>query len=558
MDAANGPTPPFLKLDAKLTRRRFSQDIGSLGNFASSTPTVLPRPLPEFLEPNDKLFCFRNHHSYQSRSSLPKSPIKSAPPISRVFPHRHWAPEKAHAVSFREDSKHLDSAIHSKFYDSGRSELYFEQCFTIEKKLGEGSFGEVMAVKSIENGRRYAIKRSREKFRSEADRRRKLDEVNKLELLPKHPNCLEFTKAWEENHRLYIQTELCSMSLQEFMNSTDGIPEVKVWSILIDLLNGLSHIHNHDFIHLDIKPANIFLSADGVCKIGDFGLVVRREELSDAREGDNKYMAPELLNSIFSPKADIFSLGIALLELASNIELPSGGPSWRLLRLGYIPPKCLSMISPDLHSIIQWMLTPNYEVRPSIDDVMNHPIIVSHCRKLVPWKIYRTCSNLCSVACSVLTPYLFIKFLFLPFLVILKPFKVGKTSKRRNSNKNARYKWQSTSSSNVQWSGSNNDDSQYTAGSVFFTPTMKSANCSIISPRNSSPVSLRTRASRNAESPSPDISPLSHAKSHHNLLNSSASDVSNIDSSYKVSDNALLSKPRNLLDLLNNVSDSEE
>lgn len=551
-------TPPFLKLDAKLNRRRFSQDIASLGNFASSTPTAPPRPLPEFVEPNDRLFCFRNHQSYQSRSILPKSPIKSAPPISRVFPHRHWAPEKAHAVSFREDSKHLDSAIHSKFYDSGRSELYFEQCFTIEKKLGEGSFGEVMEVKSVENGQRYAVKRSREKFRSEADRRRKLDEVNKLEQLPKHPNCLEFTKAWEENHRLYIQTELCSMSLQEYMDSTDGIPEVKVWSILIDLLNGLEHIHSHGFIHLDIKPANIFLSANGVCKIGDFGLVVRHEELSDAREGDNKYMAPELLNSVFSPKADVFSLGIALLELASNIELPSGGPSWRLLRLGYIPPECLSMISPDLHCIIQWMLTPNCEARPNIGQVMNHPIIVSHCRKLLPWNVYGTCSGLCSAALSALLPYMFIRFLFLPFMIILKPFTTGMKSKRRDSKKSAKYKWESTSSSNVQWSGSNNGDSQF-SGSVFFTPTMKSASCSRISPRNSSPVCSRTRTTRNSENPSPDISPLSHARSHHNLLNSSTSDASNIDCSYKVSDNVLLlSKPRNLLEQLNNVSDSEE
>ena len=40
-------------------------------------------------------------------------------------------------------------------------------------------------------------------------RKRKLEEVAKHEKLPKHTNCVEFVKAWEEKQHLYIQTELC-------------------------------------------------------------------------------------------------------------------------------------------------------------------------------------------------------------------------------------------------------------------------------------------------------------------------------------------------------------
>ena len=58
----------------------------------------------------------------------------------------------------------------------------------------------------------------------------------------------------------------------------------------------------------------------------------------DAMEGDSKYLAPEVLSGIFSKKADIFSLGVTLLELASDLDLPANGTLWHDLRQGSLPP----------------------------------------------------------------------------------------------------------------------------------------------------------------------------------------------------------------------------
>ena len=57
----------------------------------------------------------------------------------------------------------------------------------------------------------------------------------------------------------------------------------------------------------------------------------------DASEGDSRYIADELLKGRFSTAADIFSLGISLLELACDLELPSGGEGWHSLRNGELP-----------------------------------------------------------------------------------------------------------------------------------------------------------------------------------------------------------------------------
>jgi serine/threonine protein kinase len=91
----------------------------------------------------------------------------------------------------------------------------------VDKKLGEGSFGEVtpllppipssqvFRVQSRDDHRWYAVKRSIEVFRNDADRQLKLREVQKHELLPANANLVAFIAAWEDRGRLYIQYELC-------------------------------------------------------------------------------------------------------------------------------------------------------------------------------------------------------------------------------------------------------------------------------------------------------------------------------------------------------------
>ena len=47
-----------------------------------------------------------------------------------------------------------------------------------------------------------------------------------------------------------------------------------VWAYMVDLLQALGHLHDHDLVHMDVKPENVFLGMDGICKLGDFGLMI--------------------------------------------------------------------------------------------------------------------------------------------------------------------------------------------------------------------------------------------------------------------------------------------
>lgn len=134
------------------------------------------------------------------------------------------------------------------------------------------------------------------------------------------------------------------------------------------MAQGLSHIHKKHLAHLDVKPENIYIDLkvhapisllqsvsqhahrspsrwvqeDGVTplyKIGDLGLI-SLADATDFSEGDSRYISRDLFASVVDTrkltKADIFSLGCSVYELALGRELPSRGEDWHAIREGEI------------------------------------------------------------------------------------------------------------------------------------------------------------------------------------------------------------------------------
>ncbi|KAJ8245904.1 hypothetical protein GJAV_G00261540 [Gymnothorax javanicus] len=274
-------------------------------------------------------------------------------------------------------------------YNPATAQSFFTQCFINLGVLGRGSFGEVYKVLSIQDGQHYAIKRSVQRFRGDKDRQRSVREARNHERLCPHPHILGFKAAWEEGDHLYIQTELCCTNLLMHSEAQLHNPEESVaWAYLCDLLSALQHLHSRGFVHMDLKPANVFLTRSGRLKLGDFGLLLElsgdrraqpggkdRDEWEDAQEGDPRYMAPELLRGEYTPAADVFSLGVSILELACNVEVPKGGDGWQQLRQGKLPTEMMDDLSSDLQSVLKMMLTPDPSKRATVPQLLALPVV---------------------------------------------------------------------------------------------------------------------------------------------------------------------------------------
>eukprot|EP00042_Codosiga_hollandica_P045875 m.472947 g.472947 ORF g.472947 m.472947 type:complete len:347 (-) comp57117_c0_seq1:89-1129(-) len=337
-----------------------------------------PKPLPLIRDPT---------FIPKSAGGSVAAPAPPAAPSKPTSPHARSAPRLSVPQYYAGSA---DIILKSPHFNSRSKRPILEQCFDSIQKIGEGSFAEVFRARSKDDGQIYAIKKSKSRFRSGADRTRKLAEIENFKSLGNSPFCLQYFRAWIEDEILYIQTEFCSHgSLKEYGNQVLSVAEI--WRLLGDCASGIEHIHKNDMVHMDIKPANLFLDGSNCVKIGDFGIAVQRGLKSEFGDGDPAYIAPELLaDSRIGPEADIFSLGITFLELVSNSSMPSRGPDWHAIREGRIPSQLLKSESLALSELVRWMLAPDPRNRFSASDLSRLARRLFRCRCLMLIRNSRT------------------------------------------------------------------------------------------------------------------------------------------------------------------------
>ncbi|OTB08955.1 hypothetical protein M426DRAFT_129707 [Hypoxylon sp. CI-4A] len=272
------------------------------------------------------------------------SPLLPATPTGRQFNTPAFIERRAITPINGLPSHDLDGALVSRF---GKVTFLGKGEFSQVFKVSETSRSADMALSTPTNrtpttedqGKVYAVKKLTLPILGKKDRALRLREVNVLETLRGCSHILQLVNSWEESNCLYIQTEYCEEGSLDVFLSNVGIKgrldDFRIWKIMVEIGKGLKHIHEAGYIHLDLKPANIFISFDGTLKIGDFGLATPLPlEKGPDLEGDREYLAPEALRSEIGQGADVFSFGLIMLEIAANVKLPENGATWTALREG--------------------------------------------------------------------------------------------------------------------------------------------------------------------------------------------------------------------------------
>ena len=192
-----------------------------------------------------------------------------------------------------------------------------------------------------------------------------------------HPHVVTIFEIGEEGGAPYVVTELLGGGdVEGMLEKADGtVTLARALQVAKDVCDGLVFAHAQGIVHRDLKPGNVWLTAEGVAKIGDFGLAVNlgRSRLTQhgLMVGTVAYMPPEqALGGEVTPQSDLYSLGAMLYELVTgkppfqaddptavisqHINTPPVAPSWNSDRC-----------PPDLEALILRLLAKVPAARPA-------------------------------------------------------------------------------------------------------------------------------------------------------------------------------------------------
>lgn len=194
-------------------------------------------------------------------------------------------------------------------------------------KMGEGGFGVV--YKGYVNNRAVAVKKLAAVVDiSTEELKQQFDQEIKVLAKCQHENLVEllgFSSDGDDLCLVYVY--MSNGSLLDRLSCLDDTPPLSWYmrcKIAQGAANGLSFLHENHHIHRDIKSANILLDEDFTAKISDFGLARASEKfaqtvMTSRIVGTTAYMAPEALRGEITPKSDIYSFGVVLLEIITGL-----------------------------------------------------------------------------------------------------------------------------------------------------------------------------------------------------------------------------------------------
>ncbi|XP_060237809.1 serine/threonine-protein kinase Nek1 isoform X3 [Meriones unguiculatus] len=259
------------------------------------------------------------------------------------------------------------------------------------QKIGEGSFGKAVLVKSTEDGRHYVIKEINISRMSSKERHESRREVAVLANM-KHPNIVQYKESFEENGSLYIVMDYCEGGdLFKRINAQKGslFQEDQILDWFVQICLALKHVHDRKILHRDIKSQNIFLTKEGTIQLGDFGIarvLNSTVELARTCIGTPYYLSPEICeNKPYNNKSDIWALGCVLYELCTlKHAFEAGNMKNLVLKIisGSFPPVSMHY-SYDLRSLLSQLFKRNPRDRPSVNSILEKGFIAKRIEKFL-------------------------------------------------------------------------------------------------------------------------------------------------------------------------------
>ena len=198
--------------------------------------------------------------------------------------------------------------------------------YQFKRFLGEGGKKKVYLAHDTTLDREVAFALIKTDGLDETSRTRIQREAQAMGRLGSHSHIVTVFDLGEEQDQPYMVTEL--MGGGDVEGLVENAPEHRLpleqaIKIAQETCRGMEFAHSRGIVHRDLKPGNVWLTEDGIAKIGDFGLAVALDRSRLTTEGmmvgTVSYMPPEqAMGGEVTPRSDLYSLGAMLYEMVTG------------------------------------------------------------------------------------------------------------------------------------------------------------------------------------------------------------------------------------------------
>ncbi|XP_039640003.1 calcium/calmodulin-dependent protein kinase type II delta chain isoform X17 [Perca fluviatilis] len=263
----------------------------------------------------------------------------------------------------------------------------FTDEYQLYEELGKGAFSIVRRCVKKSTGQEYAAKIINTKKLSARDHQ-KLEREARICRLLKHPNIVRLHDSISEEGFHYLVFDLVTGGeLFEDIVAREYYSEADASHCINQILESVSHIHQHDIVHRDLKPENLLLASKmkgAAVKLADFGLAIEVQGDQQAWfgfAGTPGYLSPEVLRKDpYGKPVDIWACGVILYILLVGYP-----PFWdedqhklyQQIKAGAydFPSPEWDTVTPEAKNLINQMLTINPAKRITADQAIMHPWI---------------------------------------------------------------------------------------------------------------------------------------------------------------------------------------
>ncbi|XP_027752966.1 serine/threonine-protein kinase Nek11 [Empidonax traillii] len=293
-------------------------------------------------------------------------------------------------LKFQETAKRVTVAR----FNSACQDAVIARRYTIQRKLGNGSFGSVYLVSDRKAKQGEELKVLKEISIGDLKPNETVEANLEAQLLSKldHPAIVKFYASFVERDSFCIITEYCEggdldFKIQEYKDSGKTFTQSQVIDWFIQLLLGVNYMHERRILHRDLKAKNIFLK-DNLLKIGDFGvscLLMGSCDLATTFTGTLHYMSPEVVkHQGYNTKSDIWSLGCILYEMCC-MNHAFTGQNFLSVVIKIVEgdtPSLPDRYPSKLNALLCSMLNKNPSLRPAAAEILKTPYIDEQLKKI--------------------------------------------------------------------------------------------------------------------------------------------------------------------------------